>query len=109
MTKQRAIVSYFLILFYIAVPLILLFLPSDFFDSGESICLSIVLFGIECYGCGMTSAMMHLIHGEFELAFAYNILSFLAFPILAFLWLKSFLKEVGRLKKYHQNQRKVVS
>ena len=44
------------------VPLVLFILPSDFFDEGDSVCLSVMLFNIECYGCGMTRAIMHFIH-----------------------------------------------
>ncbi len=80
-------------MFYVAVPVILVILPADFFDSGESICLSILLFDVECPGCGMTSAIMHLIHFDFETAFAYNMMSFLAFPALSILWLRWFIGE----------------
>jgi hypothetical protein len=73
------------LLVYVTVPVALLLLPAGYFDSGESICLSSVLFGIECYGCGMTRACMHLIHLEFEDAFFFNPISFVAFPILAYL------------------------
>lgn len=74
------------LIFYIVVPVVLWVLPATYFDSGDSVCLSVVLLDMECYGCGMTSACMHLIHGNFEMAYAYNALSFLVFPICAFLW-----------------------
>jgi hypothetical protein len=90
-------------IFYVAIPIILLILPPDYFDrENESICLSVRLLDEECCACGMTSAMMHLIHFEFETAFAYNSLSFLAFPPLAILWLLWFLADLKFIKKYHQ-------
>ncbi|MAJ07174.1 MAG: hypothetical protein CL827_10010 [Crocinitomicaceae bacterium] len=46
-------------------PLVLFILPSNFFDEGESVCLSVTLFNMECYGCGMTRAVMHFIHFDF--------------------------------------------
>jgi hypothetical protein len=93
--------------FYITIPIFLLILPSDYFDSeDESICLSVRILNEECYACGMTSAMMHLIHFEFETAFAYNAISFLAFPPLAILWALWFLTDVKFIKKYSQESKK---
>lgn len=77
----------------IFTPIILLILPADFFDSGESICLSQVLFHVECYACGLTRACMHLIHFQFEEAYAYHMMSFIILPMLAIVWIQWFLKE----------------
>tara|TARA_B100001287_G_scaffold11288_1_gene8627 strand:- start:309 stop:626 length:318 start_codon:yes stop_codon:yes gene_type:complete len=70
------------------VPLILIILPADYFDNGQTICASVLLFDIECYGCGMTRAVMHFIHFEFTKALEYNKLVILVFPLLTLLWLK---------------------
>ena len=48
------------------IPLVLIALPADFFDTGQSICLSVVLLDTECYGCGMTRAIQHLVHLDFQ-------------------------------------------
>ncbi len=88
------------IVFIVAVPIVLLVLPADFFDGGESICLSQVLFNMSCYACGMTRACMHLIHFEFEEAYAYHMLSFLVVPLLAIVWVQWFLKEFKLFKKF---------
>ena len=101
MTKKQFL-SYFLIIKligYVIIPLVLLILPADFFDTGDSMCLSIMLLNMECYGCGITRAIMHLIHFDFEMAYAYNALSFIIFPILAYLWAYSFLQDVLSFKK----------
>lgn len=84
--------------FYVVLPIMLLVLPSDFFDNGKPMCISILLFHIECYGCGLTRAMMHLIHFEFMDAYFFNPLSFLVFPLLAWLWLRWFLRDLKRVK-----------
>lgn len=63
----------------------LLYLPADHFDEGQSICLSVVLFDMECYGCGMTRGIQHLIHFEFAEAWRYNKMAFLVFPLLLYL------------------------
>ena len=74
--------------FYVLVPVVLLALPSDFFDDGPPMCLSMVFFHIECYACGLTRGIMHLIHFDFPSAAYYNMLSFVVFPLLAGLWTK---------------------
>jgi len=66
----------------ILIPIVLLILPADFFDKGKSICLSIFLFDIECYACGLTRAIQHLIHFDFSIGYEYNRLSILVFPFL---------------------------
>ena len=72
--------------------IVLLFLPKDFFDSGQSICISVVLFDMECYGCGMTRAIQHLIHLDFEQAFYFNKLSLIVFPLFVGLIIMEFIK-----------------
>ncbi|QNF31959.1 DUF2752 domain-containing protein [Adhaeribacter swui] len=83
---------------YIVVPVVLLLLPADQFDTGTSLCLSKLLLNKACYGCGMARAIMHLIHFDFSAAFSYNKLSFIVFPLLAYLWGQSFFKEVARVR-----------
>jgi hypothetical protein len=83
----------------VLTPIILLVLPAGFFDGGESICLSKLLLDVECYACGMTRACMHLIHLDFEEAYAYNMLSFIVLPLLAVIWVQWFIKERKTLLK----------
>ncbi len=89
---------YVRIAFWIIVPVILLVLPADFFDQGQSICLSILLFKQECYACGLTRALMHLIHFEFAEAYYFNILAFIVFPLLAYQWFLWFRQDWKKLK-----------
>ena len=77
-------------------PSILFFLPSDYFDQGQSVYLSVVLFDLECYGCGMTRALMHLVHFEFYKAYEYNKLVILVFPLLFLWWLKIVFSLFGK-------------
>ena len=70
----------------------LLILPANFFDKGQSICLSMVLLNKECYGCGMTRAIQHLIHFDFEAAYNFNKISFIVFPLIVFLVLMEIKK-----------------
>ena len=80
------------LLFLIIIPFIFIFLPINFFDSGDSICLSVVFFNKECYGCGMTRAIQHLIHLDFKGAYDFNKFSFIVLPTLIYLLLKEIKK-----------------
>lgn len=83
----------------ILTPITFLILPADFFDHGESVCLSVLLFHRQCYACGMTRACQHLIHLDFEDAYVYNMLSFVVLPLLAVVWIQWFIKEWKTYKK----------
>ncbi|MFM2360287.1 MAG: hypothetical protein RLY16_2280 [Bacteroidota bacterium] len=86
----------------ILIPIILLLLPATFFDNGKTICLSQLLANTECYACGLTRGIQHLIHFDFEEAYAYNMGSFIVFPLIGFLWIKWIIdswKKSKRIKK----------
>ena len=91
--KKNLYKLYLLIL--ILIPVVLLILPADFFDKGESICLSVFLFDIECYACGMTRAIQHLIHLDFSIGYEYNKLSIIVLPVL----ILSYFNEIKRIIK----------
>ena len=68
-------------------PILLWTLPSDFFDNGKLIlCPSKLLLDLECYGCGITRATMHLHHFELEDALYYNSLVVIVYPSLIIIW-----------------------
>ena len=70
--------------------LFLFFLPADYFDKGQSMCLSVVFFDIECLGCGLTRGIMHLMHLDIQAAWEFNKLSFIILPIGILLWIHLF-------------------
>lgn len=96
--KQQVIRSSIILLLIILLPLVIFFLPIDFFDKGKSVCLSKVLLNTECYACGMTRACKHLMHFDFEGAFNFNMGSFVVFPLLVFLWIRWYVDERKKLK-----------
>jgi len=78
--------------FYFAVfltPFVLFLLPADFFDHGNTSCLSVRLAGIECYACGLTRGVMYFFHFEFAKSWAFNKLTFIVVPLLSLLWIQS--------------------
>ena len=89
MKKNFQKVSLIILIF---IPIVLLILPANFFDNGDSLCLSLVLFERECYACGMTRAIQHLIHFDFSVAYDYNKLSIIVLPFLII----SYCKEIKR-------------
>jgi hypothetical protein len=85
-------------------PLVLLLLPATFFDGGGSICLSVLLADTACYGCGMTRAIMHLLHFDLETALTFNKLSVVVLPLLVFVWGQSVYRESMQLQRFYKSQ-----
>ncbi len=72
----------------------LLYLPVDYFDEGRSLCLSVILLDKKCYGCGMTRAIHHLLHGDIKGAWAFNKFSFIVLPLAIYMISTSLLKVI---------------
>ena len=70
------------------LPVVLFLLPLDWLKDQHSICLFKNLTGHDCYGCGITRAILSAIHFHFEDAFHYNKLFLVVFPVLIFIWTK---------------------
>ena len=83
-------------------PIVLWLLPGDFFDNtGIEICPSKAIFNIECLGCGMTRAVMHMHHFEFSDAIFYNYGVVAIYPALVvvwFIWVKKAATRLGLWK-----------
>lgn len=86
----------FSLLFLIAI--ILLVLPANYFDNGQSVCISMLLLNKQCYACGMTRAVQHLIHLDFKTACEYNWLVYIVFPLLAYLLIDEFIKLIREVR-----------
>jgi hypothetical protein len=95
--KTNAYWSLLKVLGSLVLPIILLILPANYFDEGQSVCLSLLLANTECYGCGMTRAIMHLIHLNLNQALYFNKLSLAVLPLLIVVWAKYFFKESWHL------------
>ena len=93
---EKKLFKILLFITLLLIPVILFILPSNFFDHGESVCISMMLFDVKCYGCGMTRAVMHFIHFNFTEAMTYNKLVILVLPLLILGWLKIVLSLFGK-------------
>jgi hypothetical protein len=70
------------------IPLVLYLIPLEWLKNQHSICLFKNITGHECYGCGMTRAILSAFHLQFENAFQYNKLFLTVLPLLIYIWTK---------------------
>jgi hypothetical protein len=80
-------------------PIVLVILPATYFDYGQTKCLSVIFFHQECYGCGMTRAIQHLIHFDIERALQLNKIAFIVLAVLIYMW----FSEIKRQYKFLNN------
>ena len=69
-------------------PLLLYFIPMDWLNGQHTICLFKNLTGHECWGCGITRAVVSVVQFDFTAAFHYNKLIVIVFPLLVYEWMK---------------------
>ncbi|MBN1444997.1 MAG: DUF2752 domain-containing protein [Candidatus Omnitrophica bacterium] len=82
---------------YILIPVLLFAMPVSTIEGFPSICLYKNIFGKDCPGCGMTRAVLSLLHLHFAEAFAFNRMIVIVFPLIVFLFFKNLIKNVKQL------------
>jgi hypothetical protein len=70
------------------IPVVLYLIPLDWLKNQQSICLFKFITGKECYGCGISRAVLSALHFHFDDAFTFNRLFVIVLPILIYLWVK---------------------
>jgi hypothetical protein len=75
-------------------PVILYFIPMDWFNGEYTVCLFKNIFGHDCYGCGMTRAVISAIQFDFNAACNYNKLVVIVLPMLIYIWIKTLIKMI---------------
>ena len=82
------------------LPLALYFIPREsFFEHTHTLCLVHCFTGEECWGCGMSRALLSLMYLDFESAWAYHRGVVVVAPVLAWLWVKWIVRLVCRADK----------
>ena len=76
----------------IILPVLIVFIPLELIENSASICISKLFFDKTCYGCGITRAIVNVIHFNFTKAFYYNKAIVIVFPLLIYLWIKALYK-----------------
>jgi hypothetical protein len=74
------------------LPVLLFFVPVDWLNEQHTICLFKNLIGHECWGCGITRAVISTVQFDFTAAFHYNKLVVFVFPLLVYAWGKMVAK-----------------
>jgi len=82
-------------------PLVLFFIPIEWLQGRYSVCLFKNIFGTECYGCGMTRAVVSAVQLDFWEAYRYNKLIVIVFPLLIYIWTKTLIEVLRKIKIPH--------
>ncbi len=80
------------LLLLLSLPIVLYTIPEESIYNGKSICIFTNIFGVECWGCGITRAIFSALYFRFAEAWEYNRLVAIVFPLLVFEWIKSVVR-----------------
>lgn len=70
------------------LPFAVYLLPERWIMQGHTLCLAQNLFGVECWGCGMTRALYSVAHLDFAAAWEFNHLVVVVAPLMVYIWVK---------------------
>ncbi len=96
--KETRIYKQLLLFIITFAPVILFFIPVAWLNQQHTICLYKNITGHDCFGCGITRAVLSILHFDFSTAFYYNKLVVIVFPLLVYLWGKKIVKLIKELK-----------
>ena len=80
------------LLLLLILPVVLYTIPTEGIYNGDSICIYTRIFGVECWGCGITRAIFSALYLRFAEAWEYNRFVVVVMPILIFEWLRAVIK-----------------
>lgn len=78
------------------LPLLIYMVPERWIMQGHTICLVHNLFGVECWGCGMTRALYSVAHLDFVGAREYNRAVVVVAPLLIYIWSKWIIRLIQK-------------
>ncbi len=80
-----------LVLFLI-IPIIFWLINYKSVDNDFSFCLFKNIWGIKCYGCGLSRGISAVLHLKLEEAYKLNRINLISIPIIFIIYIKSLLK-----------------
>jgi len=89
--KDKKLIRFLKCTGVLIIPVVFYFVPLDWLNNQHSVCLYKNITGHECYGCGMTRAIVSAIHFQFKSAYQFNKLFLIVLPLLVYLWAKTLL------------------
>ncbi|MFA9205521.1 MAG: DUF2752 domain-containing protein [Burkholderiaceae bacterium] len=78
-----------LLFVYIIFPYLLYIIPLDWLNKQHTICLIKNIFGVECFGCGITRAIISVVQLDFIRAIEYNKMVIIVLPLFIYEWFKN--------------------
>ena len=73
----------------VVMPILLYFIPIEWLNKQPTICLFKNIFGFDCYGCGITRAIISGIQLNLQDALEYNKMVVIVMPLLTYIWIKT--------------------
>jgi len=80
------------------LPVLLFSVPLNWLNGQHTVCLFKNIFGIECWGCGITRAVISAVQFDFKAAFHYNKMIIIVFPLLVYVWGRMLVKTWRMMK-----------
>lgn len=85
------------LLILVLIPVVLYAIPMESICNGNTICVFTNIFGVECWGCGITRAIFSALHFRFYDAWEYNPLFVVVLPLLIFFWVRGVVRKIRSL------------
>lgn len=79
------------------IPIAIYCIPLESWLTGRSICLFKFLLGEECWGCGITRAVVLAMRGDFATSLEHHRAVAVVLPILLYWWVKLLYKEIASI------------
>ena len=80
----------------VVMPILLYFIPMEWLNKQPSICLFKNIFGFDCYGCGITRAIISGVQLNLQSALEYNHMVAIVLPLLTYIWIKTVISFIKR-------------
>lgn len=97
--KQSYFLIYLKFIGLVFFPILFYLVPLNWLNEQHSICLIKNIFGVECFGCGITRAIISAIQFDLKSAFHYNHLIIIVLPIFIYVWIKMVIETIKQIKK----------